>query len=112
MPILHGVIMYGHPIFLVVVRIGLFLHFIGAIFQNNCYIILLESFEYLHPSRNKCCVLEIRIIEWRSSSRIHNDCVLDFSNKSVSKHFMEASVKFNAFALLGFAWFPPNVINE
>ena len=25
-------------------------------------------------------------------------------NKSVSKHFMEASLEFNAFALLGFAW--------
>ena len=37
---------------------------------------------------------------------------LDFLNKSVSKHFMEASLKFNAFALLGFAWFPPNVINK
>ena len=29
-------------------------------------------------------------------------CIL---NKSVSKHFMEASLKLNAFALLGFAWF-------
>ena len=37
---------------------------------------------------------------------------LDFLNKSVSKHFMEASLKFNAFALLAFAWFPPNVINK
>ena len=37
---------------------------------------------------------------------------LDFLNKSVSMHFMEASLKFNAFALLGFAWFPPNVINK
>ena len=37
---------------------------------------------------------------------------LDFLNKSVSKHFMEVSLKFNAFALLGFTWFPPNVINK
>ena len=37
---------------------------------------------------------------------------LDFLNKSVSKHFMEASLKFNAFALLEFAWFPPNAINK
>ena len=34
---------------------------------------------------------------------------LDFLNRPVSKHFMEASLKF---ALLGFAWFPPNVINK
>ena len=34
---------------------------------------------------------------------------LDFLNKSVSKHFMEVSL--NAFALLGFACFQPNVIN-
>ena len=37
---------------------------------------------------------------------------LDFLNKSVSKHFIEASLKFNAFALLRFAWFRPNVINK
>ena len=37
---------------------------------------------------------------------------LDFLNKSVSKHFMEVPLKFNAFALLGFAWFLPNVINK
>ena len=37
---------------------------------------------------------------------------LDFMNKSVSKHFMEASLKFNALTLLGFAWFPPNEINK
>ena len=30
---------------------------------------------------------------------------LNFLNKSVSKRFMEMSLKFNAFALLGFAWF-------
>ena len=30
---------------------------------------------------------------------------LDFLNKSVSKHYIEASLEFNAFALLGFAWF-------
>ena len=31
---------------------------------------------------------------------------LDFWNKSVSKHLIEASLEFNAFAvLLGFAWF-------
>ena len=30
---------------------------------------------------------------------------LDFLNKSVSKHHIEASLEFNAFALLGFAWF-------
>ena len=37
---------------------------------------------------------------------------LDFLNKSVSKHFMEASLKFDAFAQLGFAWLPPNVIKN
>ena len=30
---------------------------------------------------------------------------LDFLNKSVSKHHIVASLEFNAFALLGFAWF-------
>ena len=30
---------------------------------------------------------------------------LDFLNESVSKHHIEASLEFNAFALLGFAWF-------
>ena len=29
----------------------------------------------------------------------------DFLNKSVSNHFMEAFLKLNAFALLGFTWF-------
>ena len=30
---------------------------------------------------------------------------LDFLNKSVSKHHIEVSLEFNAFALSGFAWF-------
>ena len=34
---------------------------------------------------------------------------LDFLNKSFSKHFMEVSSKFNAFALLGFAWFSAEI---
>ena len=37
---------------------------------------------------------------------------LDFLNKSVSKHHKEASLEFNAFALLEFVWFPLNVINK
>ena len=35
---------------------------------------------------------------------------LDFLNKSVSKHFKEASLRFDAFALWDLAGFPPNVI--
>ena len=37
---------------------------------------------------------------------------LEFLNKSFSKHYTEASLEFNAFALLRFAWFQPNVINK
>ena len=37
---------------------------------------------------------------------------LDFLNKSVSGHHIEASLEFNAFALLGFAWFSAKINKE
>ena len=38
--------------------------------------------------------------------------IMYFLNIYVSKHFMEASLKFNAFALLGSAWFSAKCCNK
>ena len=62
-----------------------------------------------HGYIGKACTTHFTIIFLRRFSPgppvSHLYQKLDFLNNSVSKHFMEAFLKCNAFALLGFAWF-------